>query len=309
MFEGRHFESALLARARLDLARRTGSVADTAQAAMALGVVVVEDDPWGALEAFRESVDISRRLGLRLYELLGQSNLAETAVDLGEWEAADAAIAAGADIRSDEGGPADEGMVLSALLLAAYRGDTDAVDRLLARVDIPDPASGGIAMRTWFLRTTASVRFAAGDDAQAFDDAMESIELDPSGINAPTSMWAGIQAAALMRDGARLDRILDVARTHKGRWVAQVRATGSSTAQALRGVDRGESLLAVLDGWSAANLPWDHALGTLCALAAVGVDGVPAEHVDAARGTLVSLGAKALLRRLDEQLAGVDGLA
>ena len=95
MYAGRHFESALLASARLDLARRAGSAVQQAQAAMALGVIVAEDDPRASLDAFRESVDVSRRLGLRLYELLGHSNLAETAVDLGEWAAADEALAAG----------------------------------------------------------------------------------------------------------------------------------------------------------------------------------------------------------------------
>ncbi len=299
MYAGRHFESALLASARLDLARRAGSATQQAQAAMALGVIVAEDDPRASLDAFRESVDVSRRLGLRLYELLGHSNLAETAVDLGEWAEADEALAAGAEIRSEQGGPADEGMVLSAALLAAYRGDTDAVEQLLAGVDIPDAALAGLPMRTWFLRTTSSVRYAAGDDAGAYDDARESLELDPSGVNAPTSIWAGVQAASMLRDAARLQSILDVAGAHQGRWVALVRQTGAGVVAALDGSDHGESVTAALDAWTAAGLFFDHALATLCATAALGSDQVPRRQLDAARSTLAALGAVALLRRLD----------
>ena len=134
--------------------------------------------------------------------------------------------------------------MLSAALLAAYRGDTDTVQRLISGVDIPDTATAGLPMRTWFLRTTSSVRYAAGEDSGAYDDVLESLELDPSGVNAPTSMWAGVQAASMLRDAARLERILDVAGSHQGRWVALVRQTGAGVLAALHGSDHGESVIA-----------------------------------------------------------------
>jgi hypothetical protein len=75
---------------------------------------------------------------------------------------------------------------------------------------------------------------------------------------------------------------------------------------ALAGTDDGSSVCGVLDTWLAANLPLDHALATMCAVAALGGDGVPARHLDGARTTLETLGAHALLRRFDETVGSAD---
>jgi class 3 adenylate cyclase len=298
---GRHYESGLLARGRLELARRSGTLAQAAMAASALSVVMWHQDARASLEAQREAVVLSRQGGLRLYELLSQANLAEAAIDVGDWAAAEEALAAASEIRGE--GAAEQSILMSMALLAAYRGDVAAADRFLAESEVADIQEGSFPMRTWYLRALATVRLAGGDAEDAYAAALASEELDPAGMNVTTSLWAGVQAAARLRDPVRLERVLAGAHVHQGSWVGQVRRTGSALLHVLTSpdgtLDVGEAVTDVLDGWRAADLPLDHALAVLCFLAVLPPAALPPEHVTTARETLASLGARPFLAQLD----------
>ena len=297
---GRHFESRLLLEAVVELARRTGSPLEEARALMMFGTSVYEDDPRAALESMLECAVLSGRAGVRPLQGLALANASEGAVDLGEWDVADRALAEAALLTREESMD-DDGGEMTVAMLTAYRGDPVVA---LAALDDLEARRGDawqiVLMRTWFLRVRGLCRFLAGDPRGAIEDGSTSLARDPSGANAPTSLWVAVQAACALADATAIRAAVEVTVGLRGRWTELVRATATAAEAALEhGEDAPARMEAVLNNWLAAELPLDHALATLCAVQVLPAADVPAGHVGQARAYLTDLHAQSLLRLFD----------
>jgi len=300
---GRHLESRLLEEESLAMARRSGSPLAQARALMHMGVTIVEDDPRASLTAMLECASLAATIGARPMQMLALANASEAAVDLGEWEVSDDALREAALMAGDRNG--EEGITLTRAMLTAHRDDPAqalaALDELLAR---HGDSWDVIMMRTWFLRVRSLCWALAGDDAAAADDAAASLDLDPSGGNAPLSLWMAVQAGAARSDVASVRAALERTAGLRGVWVRLTRGTGNAVIAALEGQDGAQTHMRTsLDAWRAAQLPLDHALATLCAVRVL--PGLPDLDSDAAaaRSYLRTLRATSLLRLYDEASA------
>jgi class 3 adenylate cyclase len=298
---GRHLESRLLEEASLAMARRSGNPLAQARALMHMGVTIAEDDPRASLTAMLECASIAARIGVRPMQLLALANAAEAGVDLGEWEVSDdtlreaALISTGVLVE-------EEGLTLTRAMLTAHRDDpVRALDQLAALEDRRGDTWDVVMMRTWFLRVRSMCLALGGDAHAAVRDAAASVELDPSGGNAPTSLWMAVQAGAALSDVTSVRSALGHTMGLRGGWVRLVRATGQGVIAALDGdADGNATMRGALDAWREAGLPLDHALATLCALhVAPGLPGLDSD-VTTARTYLLGLRATSLLRLFDE---------
>jgi hypothetical protein len=267
---------------------------------MYIGVSVMEDDPRASLEAMLECADLTGRAGIRPVQGLALVNAAEGAVDLGEWEVADRALAEAA-LLIREASADDDGATLTAAMLTAHRGDPgDALAALAELEDARGRTWDVLQMRTWFLRVEALCLFLRGDWDDAAERALSSVTRDPSGGNSPTSLWVAVQAASARRDVDQIRLALDTTSALRGHWTALVRRTALALVACLEGEDGATAGLgAALDAWSAANLPLDHASATLCALHVLTAGEVPGDHVLRARTYLTGLQALSMLRLYD----------
>jgi class 3 adenylate cyclase len=301
MLAGRHFEARLFLDAGVEMSRRGGSHLDQARALMYFGVAVMEDDPRAALDAMLECADRSGRGGVLPVQGLALANASEGAVDLGEWDTADRALAESA-LLIREASADDDGARMTAAMLTAHRGDPDAALSALEALDASRGQNWDILqMRTWYLRVQALCLFLRGDPDAAAEAAMTSVIRDPSGGNAPTSLWIAVQAASARRDVAQIRLALDATSALRGHWTALVRRTALAVVACLEREDGAAAAMGdVLDAWSAADLPLDHAFATLAALQVIGAAGMPSGHVDQSRAYLTELRATSLLRLYDQ---------
>jgi len=294
---GRHLESRLFEEASLAMARRSGSPLAQARALMHMGVTIVEDDPRAALTTMLECASLAATIGVRPMQMLALANASEGAVDLGEWAASDdalreASLLAG-DVQAEEAG-----ITLSRAMLTAHRDDpTQALEALAALEARRGDTWDVIMMRTWFLRVRSVCHGLGGDDEAAARDAAASLDLDPSGGNAPMSLWMAVQAGAGLSDAPSVRAAIERTIALRGGWVRLIRGTGQAVISALEGTDDAAAQMrAALDAWRGADLPLDHALATLCAVRVL--PGLPDldSDVDSARACLDSLRATSLLR-------------
>jgi class 3 adenylate cyclase len=294
---GRHFESRLLMEATVEIARRTGSPLEEARGLMTFGTMVCEDDLRAAMRAWLDSAALSERAGMRPLEGMALSNVSEVAVDLGEWDIAERALADLGMFARDQSLEADGGEMTMAML-TAFRGNPLAALAALDDLEARRGASWDVVlMRTWFLRVRALCLFLAGDSRGASDVAAESMARDPSGANAGSSLWTAIQAECAMHNPSAIRTALDSTVGLRGRWMELARETANAAVVALDREDGASSRMdAALDAWLAAGLPLDHALATLCAMHVLSVEDLGTGHPDRARTYLTELQADAVLR-------------
>ena len=301
---GRHVEARLLMEAVVEIAHGTGSPLEEARALLNLGNTVSEDDPRAALEAVMEAAVLSGRAGVRALQGLALANASEMAVDLGEWDVADRALAEVATLSHGDSID-DDGAVMTAAMLTAYRGDPTSA---LAALDALESRrgqewAGTNMLGTWFLRVRGLCRFLGGDAVGALDDASTSVEQDPAGVNAPTSLWVAVQAACAVGNVGTIRALIASTTGLRGHWTGLVRSTATSAeAGLLDQRDASARMSAALDSWLAAELPLDHAMATLCALNVLPAAAVPDGHVDRARAHLEGMRATSVLRLYDATL-------
>ena len=293
----RHFEASLLSEGVVALAERTGSADLLGQALNRQGVVIVNSDPRGAVDVFMQAADVARRAGARSSESLCLANCAETAIDLGELDTAAAALERAQDLTGWLGNDQDA-LVLCGAQLRAYRGDAvEALTMLDTLGRERRPVWVALQMITWYLRIRSVARHVAGDHEGAVADAREAIAVQPAGTNAGSALWAGVQAAARVRDGEALRGMLADTVGIRGVWIDDVRASARGALLALDGdTDAGaEALRTSLATWHERDLPLDHAAAVGIALAVLPPDEVPSEEVERARTYLGGIGADGLL--------------
>ena len=230
---GRHREATILGHGELELADEIGSLRYRSLALMAIGLGSAEEDPAGSVRAFLESAEAARRGGDRNREVLGLTNAAEGAIELGSWEEAEEALQH--VVGREVGIETELAREFSEILLQAHRGEVGAargrLDGLARRVE----GAEQLAMRTWFGRDSALVHLLGGDPALAFEAAIEALELEPGGPNAHYSAREAARAAVWLRDPVALHRALDASAQLRGRWFEVVRRTAEAGLAALEG--------------------------------------------------------------------------
>jgi hypothetical protein len=200
-----------------------------------------------------------------------------------------------------------DALTLTEVMLAAVYGDASGAAALLDRVAAGHPDWDVVQMHAWFLRVRAFARLLDQDAAGGYDDAWDAVGVDPAGANAPLALWMGVQTACELRDPARLAALLDATSALRGRWIDAVRGTALAAVAALSELprDTGEpgtagaaAFASALAGWAALDLPFDHALATICASCCLPPEAVPAQDLAAATAYLTASGGTGLLDRL-----------
>jgi class 3 adenylate cyclase len=297
---GRHLESRLLFEELVAMSRSTGSPAALARALLTFGVGINEDDPRGSLVAMQECAGYAQAGGLRAMQGLALANASESAVDLGEWDVAEAALAEASRLSRGERDDADGAMMTEAMLVA-HRADPQSALAMLSEMDARrDQSWDVVLMHTWFLRVQALCRYLGGDAVGAAADAQLSLQLDSAGGNAGPSLWVAVQACSALGDAGGISRALDATAGLRGHWTRMVRMTARAAIAVLAGADGGgASMQAALDAWTSAGLPLDHACATLCSLYLLPPADVSQSDRERARAHLEGLRATSLLRLFD----------
>jgi class 3 adenylate cyclase/tetratricopeptide (TPR) repeat protein len=306
MSVGRHREAVMLFNGALAVADEIGDQGARADALLTLGVAVVEDSPRRALEIWLEGAEASRRAGVRTPELICLANAAEAAIEIGDWPVADDIIA---DLvgRPDLSGWRRQGLSLDRALLAAYRGRGDQANSILVEELAGLETTDHLMLRTWFLRVRAAIALEAGDLDGAFGLAMQSIADEPSGGNAPASIWCAARAALWQRDIARARTTRAAMDALRGAWIESCRHAIDAGIAALEGRPQEAAVdyERVLDAFDAMGTQLDRARCTIDAVTVLPRATLPDELLDWTRAYLEQLGARSLLDRL----ASVTGAA
>ena len=296
---GRHREGVMLAQGLVAIARQSDDLTALGDALMNLGVLSAEEHPRLALEAFLGAADAARRSGNRFDEMMGMSNAAESATDVGEFDRADRLLddLAGREI-PEVNQPA---LGMDRAMLAAYRGAEDVAQAELDAIADRMDRSDVMPLRTWYLRTRASTRLLAGDIDGAFTFSRAALEPDPTGMNAPNSVWAGVHAALWSKDVDRTRQMIASAQALRGPWITAVLRTAQAGLAAIEGrvPEAVDGFARAYDAWNDLELPLDHAWCVVDALSVLAADAVPDEALTQARATLSRLRATPLLERLD----------
>jgi tetratricopeptide (TPR) repeat protein len=299
MISGRHREAKILFVGALDLADEAGNQTARADALMMLGIVVLEDNPRMSLQRSLEGVEAARRAGVRGLEAGSMGNAAEAATDLGEWAIAD-------ELLSDLAGRIDlpprsrQALALNRALLAAYRGRAADAAALLTEQASELETTDFLMARTWFLRARASAELMAGDLDAAYTTGMEAVETEPSGGNAPTSVWCAARAALWLRDAERARTARKAMDELRGRWIENCRRAVDAGVAALEGHldDALAGYQRTFETWDAMDLPFDRAACVVDAATLLPAEALPRETIDKANAYLQQLGAAPLLERL-----------
>jgi class 3 adenylate cyclase/tetratricopeptide (TPR) repeat protein len=296
---GRHREAGILTKGMLELANESGIQRVRAQALMAIGIALGEDDPVGSLQASLESADAARRAGVQGLELIALPNAVESAIELGRWADADDAL------RRLEGREltrtSADGVAFCRATLAAHRGDFDAANRELAESGPRAEASDHVARRTWSHRARSLVSLLEGDLVRAYEEAIGAVELDPSGMNTPLASREAARAAVWSREPEKVRRAVAAMSGLPGRWIEAVRVTASAGLAALEG--RREDALTgyarAIEAWRALDARLDLACCAIDMATVLPDEEGPHEAVAEARAFLEEIGAVSLLSRLD----------
>ena len=298
---GRSYEGLGAIRAGIDLAEERGLASTAIRGRVNLGVLA--PDPRISFDTAEAALEVARRLGLRGFVRTLVGNLAESGLEVGEWERAIHELTSARDESADE--LAANHLSLILFRFASWRGDdvTAEMTRLITWAEGFDEP--GTRDSVHDLRS--QVAFASGDFLVACDEAMAFAPSDA--VNAPIAyLQAGL--AALMtadanRAAAALAAYVGVARhgllfTLDQRLLrAGLIGLDDRPAEALR---EGR---AVLGEYDRMGLPWREALGALMLVCVVGgAEAEVRELADAARATFTRLGAKPFLGLLDAALAG-----
>ena len=299
---GRHQEGLILARGSLALAERSGSLKDQAWAFLTLGTYLADDDPRGALDAWRRAAEMAIRAGEREAERIALLNTAEAAVDHGEWAQARAALDTLAEAKLSE----RQGFVLASYdaMLTALQGDQAGAAELL-RTSAKARQNEHIHFRAIHARASAVVALACGRFEEAYAEAMEAVAVDPAGINSPVALYAASRAGLWLRDQEKIRTALTGLESFSGAWTAAVRRTAEAGLAALDGrLDvAARSYSEAIAAWRKLDSPLDVALCELDFATFVPGDDEADAAAEHARTVFERLGAIPLLERLGDHVS------
>ena len=299
--EGRQTEAVAVLRGALEVAEEHGLTEVQVRAHINLGFVTVTDEPRVAFETSRRGLDLALRFGLSPYLVFLESNTVSTAYFLGEWDAAEAALAEALDLNLGE----ETLSVLRAMTidLKAARGEPY-VELLEATPVADDPQA-----RAGWNNARALIALTEGRYAEAVELGLESVREFAEAVT-PDSQAAVGRAGLWAGDIAPVAAALASLDTRAGRAVQAARIELESGVAALEGRTE-EAIAGFRRLWRAQaelGIEFEGALSRITATAVLPRDAPLArEAAEEARATLTRLRAVRLLERLDEVLARVDG--
>ena len=295
----RHWEAQVLFRGVLDLARDLGDGAESARSLISMSIMCADDQPHDALAYSIEAGDVAGRLGMRPIQVTALNNSAEFAMDLGRWDLAPKIFEQATTVLSADA-DAQATLALNKAMLAAHRGMHDEAKELTDFAESRNQGWESVQFHTWFLRISALRKHLAGDPSGALEDVFASLELEPTGGNAPMALWVGIQAAAELRDVDAAGRLLSMTAGLSGQWSAAALGVAEAVQSACADTGTPTALFEdAFDYFLASRLPLDHAITVLCAVRVLPADLRPHQHVAQARMYLEQLNAVSLLALLD----------
>jgi len=300
---GRVYEGVGALEAGLRLAEANGLFSTLIRARINIGGTLWFRDPRAAIEATRPGIDLARRLGRRTEESILMSNLGYAATRVGEW---DSVLAELRELAAAELERSDRQVVLQALIpLLAYRGEP--VHELLEDLETFTLGDSDAQNLADLRRVRAAVALSDGTFEVAYQQSMEAGTL--SLVNGPAPMAYGARAATWAGDREHLREALDrhVATGQHGPALELERTTMRAAAAAMDG-NEAEARSLYRDafrGWRDIGCRFDFALTAIDAVTVPGGRSVEVATAAAeAREILVALGARPLVARLDELLAG-----
>jgi hypothetical protein len=242
---------------------------------------------------------MARRAGDRHLEMVALPNLAESAIELGRWGEADAAIARleGRELTA----MTRYAVVCCEASLVAHRGDPGAALRQLDAVTGDVDTVEMVPMRSWFRRVRSAVLLFGGDLDAAFDEAMGAVSLEPAGMNSPLAVREAARAAVWSGDARRVQQAIDAMDVLGGRWIDAVRLTALAGLAALE--DRRDDAVTgygrAIDAWRTLECTFDRACCAIDMAAVLPDEELTRETTPEARAFLTEIGARSLLQRLD----------
>jgi class 3 adenylate cyclase/tetratricopeptide (TPR) repeat protein len=298
---GRTIEGRALVEASLKLAERAGAGPLTARATFALSLALYDEDPRGAVETGRRTVELCRRFGIGPLRLTTLMNTAEVSMWVGEWAWLEAELDS---IDRDALESSDRTTFdLARAELAAVRGRDvataiAAIRETVSTAQDPQVAAGaGVGL--------GFVALAEG----RFEDAIrEAAVAENDELNAPVARIIGARGAVRLRDRARAQATLD--RLDGGGWRGSaISANRDGLAAAVAALDGRwqDAIAGFVDAWRRyRDLRMDVglAMSELDFLAVAPADDPLAERAGReARTILEREGATAYVAQLDELLA------
>jgi class 3 adenylate cyclase/tetratricopeptide (TPR) repeat protein len=297
---GRHREALVLIRGAIDIATEEGNQKGRTITLLHLTTQLAEVSPRETYECGVEAIAAAHRAGIRPLEQVITANAVEAAIDYGRFEDGERMID---DLlpRLDDDFHRS-GLQFSQAVLAAYQGNAELAESHLAAVESRMRADRMVAEQTWHLRALSLVKLLGHDADGAYEKGAQGVALEPTGMNAPSTLVQCAAAAAWLRDPARLRDTVAAMRLVPGPWIDRYRRGAEAALAALEGnADSAAAGYAqLLDEWLRAELPLDHAWCVVSALAVLPADLVSTDDVQRARSTLRELDAIPLLRRLEE---------
>ena len=261
-----------------------------------------DEDPRSALEAAREGIEVSRRLGMRSFQLM--DNAVTSAVRTGEWDWAETELE---PMLGDDIEPVVRAVMISdAITIRAYRGES--TDRLVADGGALPAEPGDLVKPATIAWTQAILAFIGGRFDVARREFFGYADVFAAGGDEATLFAARCDILARDAGLARKDIAEMDASPRRGRAIDADRATIHAGIAALEG--RTAEALAgyrqALGVWRDLGLVWDEAL---CAIDMATVLDPTEPEVrsagEAAREILVRLRAIPFIERLDAALARV----
>ncbi|MGZ8527373.1 MAG: adenylate/guanylate cyclase domain-containing protein, partial [Candidatus Limnocylindrales bacterium] len=304
---GRTAEGIGLLRASLAMSEQHSLVIPALRARNSIAVGLLTDDPRAAFEVADVGLGTALRLGLRDVAIRLASNWAGAGLEIGEW---DRVVQTVAELdREDLPVPDQIDLGSIAAIVSTWRGDPTAAARftsLEARLPTPpDPLASAV-----FLARRSMAALALGRPIDALADAEATTPiLRPTGLSTSLVESAVLTARAALWAGDvdRLRRAVDEVKAYgaHGRWLSAMITTLTAGLEARTG-----DAAAAVDRYSTAAAAW-RSLGVPLQLAFCQLEAArllsqgSAEAADAAaeaRTILASLGATALIDRLDRGL-------
>ena len=302
---GRLREGIGIVRVAEEIARERGLHATLLTAFVSRGFFLGELDLRAALEVNREGLPLSRRLGQRAQTLMFINNIGYTSFLVGEW---DAGLAEMDGALADDLDRLDRLAILSnALIIRTCRGES--IEAGLRELSALLGDEGDPSMQSMMKDTIANRALAEGRLEEA-----RSIWNDVADVNggyAPAAIYEAARGGVWAGDvnAVRTDLASIEATGFHGPVVEVRRTTLQAAVAALEGrtADAFALYRDALHGWSELGIVWDGVL-TAIDMATVLDPSEPEVHeaAMAARETLVRLGARPFLERLDARLAEAD---
>jgi tetratricopeptide (TPR) repeat protein len=265
-----------------------------------LASFLMDSDPRAALEAAREGLLLAQRLGERMFQIM--DNGFTGAIRTGEWDWAAAQLEP--MLRDDIDASIRAVAITDTVVLRASRGEP--TDRLIADLDALPTRDGDPVKPTTMSWSRAWVAFASGRFDEARTQILASAATFPA--NAPECGLLAARCDLMSGDADRavLDMVAVDASPRRGRAIDADRATIRAGIAALLG--RTDEALGgyreALAAWRDLGLVWDEAL---CAIdmATLLEPAIPEVKAaaEAARRTLVRLGARPFVERLDAAMS------